>query len=92
MNRKKHPRGKPYSGKARSYISYETILAAKSGDVLALKTIAATFRPMIRSMAVRTRYDDDNIPRQFVDDYICQQVENELLRAIMYNLDLKEAR
>lgn len=87
MSRAKGGGHKSQSRKALPYIPYETITAAKAGDYFALEQVAAAFRPMIRSMAVRTRYDDDNIPRQFVDDYICQQVENELLRAILYNFD-----
>lgn len=90
MSQTKRKRDGTHSRKAQPYISYETILMAKSGDYFALKKIIAAFRPMIHRMAIRTRYDDDNIPRRFVDDYICQQVENELLRAILYNFDPEE--
>lgn len=69
------------------HVPYITIISAKNGDYFALERILAEFRPMIHSMAVRTRYDDDNIPRSFVDAYISQQLENELIHAILYNFD-----
>lgn len=41
----------------------------------------------MRRLSIRTMYDDANIPRRFVDAYINQQLENELIHAILYHFD-----
>ncbi|NBH76660.1 helix-turn-helix domain-containing protein [Clostridiaceae bacterium] len=84
MSRKKHKHSTPY----RPKVAYGTIVAAKSGDYFAIQQILAEYRPMIRRLAMRRFREETGLSYSVADPCICQQIENDLIHAILYNFNI----
>ena len=64
------------------YISYDTLIAAKAGDVIAINTIVNHFRGYIISRSLRTAYRPDGSTYQYVDTDVQHKMETDLIEGI----------
>lgn len=70
-------------GSKKGYVTYPVLLAAKSGDVLAIESIINHYRGLISTLAKRTAYRADGTIYQAVDDDIRHRMETALITAIL---------
>ncbi|MBQ3510586.1 MAG: helix-turn-helix domain-containing protein [Peptococcaceae bacterium] len=65
------------------YIDFATIIAAKDGNVDALKYILEFYRPIIRKLAQTVITDQTGKNRVIVDEDLCSELEIKLIVAVM---------
>ena len=68
-------------------VPYHTIIATKTGDADALKSILKHYRPYIDCYSRRTFYDEYGKHYEFVDEDIRQRIEAKLLYQIIERFD-----
>ncbi len=68
-------------------ISYETILAAKNGDISAIKEILEHHDSYIDYYSQRTLFDMDGMPYTYFDEEIKSRIQAKLLFRIMNDFD-----
>ena len=68
-------------------ISYDTIVAAKTGDSIAMTAILRHYAPYIAAHYRRRFYDEFNNSYEFVDEEIRQRIEAKLMIQIVYKFD-----
>lgn len=68
-------------------ISYDTILAAKSGDGEAMSLILKHYAPYIAAYSKQSYYDETGNRITIIDDYIRQSIEAQLMVQIVFKFD-----
>ena len=69
-------------------IAYQTILAAKHGDLDAIHEIFHHYEPYIVHFCSRPVYDKNNIPHTAIDEECREQIEAKYLEAILLHYDV----
>ncbi len=70
---------KPYSP---NLIAKPVIVAAVSGDPIAMEQIVNHYAPYINKLSLRTMYDEHGNPVRVIDDYMRLALEAKLMHAI----------
>lgn len=68
-------------------ISYDVIVAAKSGDSIAMTAILRHYAPYIAAHSKRKFYDEYSNGYEFIDEEIRQRIEAKLMIQIIYKFD-----
>lgn len=64
------------------YISYDTLMAAKQGDITAIESILYRFRGYIIKRSLRMAYRPDGSTYRYIDTDVEHRMESELIEAI----------
>lgn len=73
--------------KSEKLISYEVILAAKSGDSEAMSQILRHYEPYIARCSQRSFYDEYGNQYQAVDEEIKNRIRAKLMYQLIYDFD-----
>ena len=68
-------------------ISYDTIVAAKSGDSIAMDVILKHYAPMITAHSIRPVYDQFGNCFEVIDEDMRQRIEAALVYEIVFRFD-----
>ncbi len=68
-------------------IAYQTILAAKQGDLDSIQEIFHHYEPYVLHFCSRTVYDKNNIPHTIIDEEFRERIEAKYLEAILLHYD-----
>ena len=68
-------------------VPYDTIVAAKTGDSIAMAAILRHYAPYIAAHSKRRFYDEYSNSYEFIDEEIRQRIEAKLMIQIIYKFD-----
>ena len=68
-------------------VPYDTIVAAKTGDSIAMAAILRHYAPYIAAHSKRRFHDEYNNSYEFIDEEIRQRIEAKLMIQIIYKFD-----
>lgn len=68
-------------------IRYEIIIAAKQGDSEAIAMVVKHYASYIRTRSKRNYYDHFGNRREYVDEYVEDEIEAALVQQIVFKFD-----
>jgi len=64
-------------------LPYSVIVAAKMGDAEAMQKVFNHYAGYIRTLSMRTVYDEYGNKHRIVDETVCRELENHLAKVII---------
>lgn len=72
-----------YMNRKKTLLSPEIIIAAVSGDPIAMADVLKHYQNYIASLSLRNRHENESLMEVYVDDFLRRSLESKLIEKIL---------